>query len=134
MELFLLFSPTCTSIQQATVELLHFLLFLSTPSSHPSLQPHSLPLLSFSSLPPLEKSSSRIFSLKRAGNWILAGLQFPGLRLLGGGSKEDRTGEGRQERNWRAKTEGGGRKVLCGTFFKPTLTTAPTEDGLRNVL
>lgn len=55
LDLFLLFSPTSNSIQQATVELLHFLFFLSTPSSHPFLQPHSLSLLSFYSLPPLEK-------------------------------------------------------------------------------
>lgn len=124
----------------------HFLLHATSHSGATTLpllpfysfQSPSLPLLSYASLPPLEKKkgSSWFYSHKRAeANWILAGLQFPGLWLQGGGRREDRTGETRQERKWRAKKEkGGGREKCCVVhFLKPTLTTAPAKDGLRYV-
>lgn len=106
-------------MQQATPELLHFLLFLSTPSSHP-------PSLCW------KKSSSWFFSLKRAeANWILAAFPFSGLwlqtRREEGGQDRGREGRAKKERK---KKRG---KVLCGTFLKPALTTAPTDNGTKYV-
>ena len=113
-------------MQQATVELLHFLLLLSTPSSHP-------PSLCSLQLPPLNKVPL-VFSLKRAeANWILAGLQFHGLWLQGEG--EEKTGEGmegRKESGGQRKKQGGG-KCCVEHFLKPTLTITLIEDGLKYI-
>lgn len=84
--------PSSNPEQQATLELLHFLLFLSTPSSHPTSVPPSSLLVFTPSTG--KKSSSWFFSLKRAeANWILAAVPFSGLWLQreGGG----RTGQDR---------------------------------------
>lgn len=108
--------PFPTLRQWATLEVQDFLLFLSTLSSQSvSLPPPALPLCS----PSTGKSSSWFFSLKRAdANWILAGLQFPGLWLQaeGGG----RTGRGREAAEREKRNMQG--TVLCDT--------TPTEGGI----
>lgn len=119
--------PSSNSMQQATLELLHFLFFISTPRHPPSLTrsltprlPACLPPSALLFTPSTGKSSSWFFSLKRAeANWILAALQFPGLWLQAGGG--GRTREGRQERKWRAKKEKeekkkAGKSAVWGIF------------------
>lgn len=113
-------------MQQATLELLHFLLFLSTASSHPP----SLPLQE-KKVPP---GFLALKGQKKTGSWQPP---IPWALVTDGGRREDRTGEGKGVRGGggpRKKREGGRQgKVLCGTFLKPALTTAAAEDGLRYV-
>ncbi len=121
-------------MQQATLELLHVLLFLSTASSHPP----ALPPLPLSSLPPLEKVPPGFLALKgqkQTGSWQPP---IPWALVTDGGRREDRTGEGKGGRGCGGPRKKRGKKkrqgkVLCGTFLKPALTTAPAEDGLRYV-
>lgn len=121
--------PPLDFTQQATLELLHFLLFLSTPSSHPPSLP---PLSSFT--PSAGKSSSWFFSLKRAEeNWILAALPFPELLLQteeGGGRREERGRKGGNGGGGLRKKRGENRlrKVLCGAFLKPKVTTGAADE------
>lgn len=117
LELSLFFPPTSNSIQQATVELLHFLLFLSTPSSHPpSLRFHSIHSLHWKKVPP---GFLALKGQKQTGSWQASSSLGSGYKGEGG----ERTGQGKGGRKesggQRKKREGGGQgKVLCGTFFK----------------
>lgn len=120
--LFLLTPPpslpaSSNSMQQAILELLHFLLFRLLPVIlPPSLRSPSLHSLSW------KKSSSWFFSLKRAEeNWILAALPFAGLWLQaeGGGrtgqekGKEAEGVEGQDREEKKA-----GEKCCVGHFLK----------------
>lgn len=81
----------------SSVELLHFLLFLSTPSSLP-------PSLCWNKVPP---GFLALKGQKQTEQWLLE------LRLQEEGPQGRKKSEGRV----------GAGKVLCGTFFKPKLTT-----------
>lgn len=105
------------------MELLHFLLFLSTPSSHPP----SLPPLSFSSLPALEKKKKvppgflALKGQKQTGSWQASNSPGSGYKGEGG----DRTGqgkrEGKQERKWKAEKNGrgAGKTAVWCIFWSP---------------
>lgn len=133
-------------VQQAAVELLHFLLFLSTPSSHPPSLPPSLLLSLPPPLPPFlppplrfrslqsstgeKKSSSCFFSLKRAeANWILAGLQFSGLWLQAGGGRRRRRDRTREAGKKVEGREGRKKTAASGHFLKPPLRGTAATDG-----
>lgn len=115
------------------MELLHFLLFLSTPSSHPpSLPPsfsHSLPPSLPPSAPPLSLSSIlhwrkkvppaflALKGQKQTGSWPASNSLGSGYKQ-GEGGGEDGTGQGKQERKWKA--ERGGKNCCVGTFSEAT--------------
>lgn len=124
-------------MQQATLKLLYFLLFLCTPSSHPPSLSPSLPLLAFSSLPPLEKVPPGFLALKgqkQTGSWQPSNSLGSGYRQREEGGQDRGREAGKKVEGQERKEEKKGQgKVLCETFLKPALTTAPTEDGLRYV-
>lgn len=122
-----LLPPSSNSMQQATLELLHFLLFLSTASSHPP----SLPPLSLSSLPPLEKVPPGFLALKgqkQTGSWQPP---IPWALVTDGGRREDRTGEGKGGRGGGGPRKKRGKKKKAGKSAVWDIFKARTDNSTR---
>lgn len=105
-------------VAQLTVELLHFLLFLSTPSSHP-------PSLCFRSLHSLrwkKKVPPGFLALKgqkQTGSWQASNSLGSGYKGEGGDRTGQGKGKGSRKESGRQKRMGEGQgKLLCATFFE----------------
>lgn len=106
-------------VAQLTVELLHFLLFLSTPSSHPpSLRFHSLHSLRWKKkkVPP---GFLALKGQKQTGSWQASNSLGSGYKGEGGDRTGQGKGKGSRKESGRQKRMGEGQgKLLCGTFFE----------------
>lgn len=124
-------------LHQATLELLHFLLFLSTPSTHPPSPQHSL------SWGRKKKKKKKV----PPGFLALKGQKHTGfgrapppppipwaLVTDREGRRQDGQGKGRKEAEgaevWKKEKRCGEWKCCMGHFYKAALTAAHTEDGM----
>lgn len=96
----------------------------------PSLRSHSLHSLHWKKVPP---GFLALKGQKQTGSWQPSNSLGSGYRRREEGGQDRGREAGKKVESQERKERKSQGKVLCETFLKPALTTAPAEDGLRYV-